>query len=142
MIFTSGTLLVNGRFDYFIRAIGLTSIDPSSRHIDPVKHGNLTIEITGEEITDEQKAQAISSAERPCLVLTTSHADTIRLGAFIKGAIVRQNGEALTEIRGSTLPAPRCYSCCCRCMVGPRLTGVALEDCSDSESALRSTRRD
>ena len=97
VIFTSGTLQVNGRFDYFIRAIGLTSIDPSSRHIDPVKHGNLTVEIASEEMTDQQKAQAIGAAERPCLVLATSHADTQRLGALIRGAVVRQKGEALTD---------------------------------------------
>lgn len=97
LIFTSGTLQVNGRFDYFIRAIGLTGIDPGSRHIDPVKHGNLTVTIAPEELADEQKVQTILSAERPCLVLTTSHADTERLGALMPGAVVRQRGEALTD---------------------------------------------
>ena len=97
VIFTSGTLQVNVRFDYFIRAIGLKSIDPSSRHIDPLKHGNLTVELTPEELTDEQMAQTITSAERPCLVLTTSHADTERLGALIPGAVIRWKGEALVD---------------------------------------------
>lgn len=104
VIFTSATLQVNGRFDYFIRAIGLTSIDPSSRHIDPVKHGHLTIETAGEDMTDEQKAQVIASAERPCLVLTTSYADTERLGALINGAVVRQRGEALTDATARCSP--------------------------------------
>jgi len=97
VIFTSGTLQVNGRFDYFIRAIGLTSIDPASRHIDPVKHGNLAVEIASVDLTDEQKAERINAAERPVLVLTTSHADTEKLGASVPGAIVRGRGEPLTD---------------------------------------------
>jgi Rad3-related DNA helicase len=102
VIFTSGTLQVNDRFDYFIRAIGLTRIDPASRHIDPVKHGNLTVEIASVDLTDEQKAERINAAERPALVLTTSHADTEKLGTSVSGAsipgtIVRGRGEPLTD---------------------------------------------
>ena len=97
VIFTSGTLQVNDRFDYFIRALGLTSIDPASRHIDPAIHGTLSVEIVADEISDEEKAKNILSAERPCLVLTTSHADAVRLGALLKGAVVREKGEALVD---------------------------------------------
>ncbi len=97
IIFTSGTLQVHGRFDYFMRAIGLTAIDPSSRHIDPAQHGNLSVEITPDDLTAEQKAQAITAAERPCLVLTTSHADTVALGELVSGAVVRGKGEPLAD---------------------------------------------
>jgi Rad3-related DNA helicase len=97
VIFTSGTLQVNGRFDHFVRAIGLTGIDPASRHIDPRKHGMLTTRIAAEELPDEEKARRILAAERPCLVLTTSHADTERLGALLPGATIRGKGEALVD---------------------------------------------
>lgn len=101
IIFTSGTLQVHGRFDYFMRVLGLTAIDPSSRHIDPVQHGNLSVEITPDDLTTEQKAQAIRAAERPCLVLTTSHADAEALGealrALVSGAVVRGKGEPLAD---------------------------------------------
>lgn len=97
VIFTSGTLQVGGRFDYFVRAIGLSGIDPASRHIDPSQHGSLTVEITTEEMPDEQKAQAIIEARRPVLVLMTSHADTERLGKLLPLAVVRARDEPLAE---------------------------------------------
>ena len=97
VIFTSGTLQVNDRFDYFIRALGLTRIDPASRHIDPAVHGALTVEIAADEMSAEQQAQHISSAARPCLVITTSHADAEQLGAWVEGAVVRDKGEALVD---------------------------------------------
>ena len=80
-----------------MRAIGLTAIDPSSRHIDPVQHGNLSVEITSDDLSAVQKAQSIMAAERPCLVLTTSHADTEALGELVSGAVVRGKGEPLTD---------------------------------------------
>lgn len=97
LIFTSGTLQVSGRFDHFVRAIGLSGIDPASRHIDPLKHGNLTVEIVTEEMTEEKKAQAVLGTTRPVLVLMTSHADTERLGKLLPLAVVRGRDEPLTE---------------------------------------------
>lgn len=97
VIFTSGTLQVNSRFDYFVRALGLDAVDPASRHIDPIHHGELTVEITSEKMTLEQKAKAIRHAERPALVLTTSHADTEALGALLTDAVVRSRDEPLVD---------------------------------------------
>lgn len=97
VIFTSGTLQVNGRFDYFIQALGIESIDPASRHIDPVQHGRLSIEVEDKALTDAQMAARIGAAARPTLVLTTSHADTGRLGALLPGSVVRGRDEPLTD---------------------------------------------
>lgn len=96
-IFTSGTLMVNGRFDYFVRALGLPSIDPASRHIDPLIHGHLSIICAESEMSQEQKAAQIAQAARPALVLTSSHEDTQALGALLPDATVRMPGEALLE---------------------------------------------
>lgn len=97
VIFTSGTLQVNGRFDYFIHALGIDSIDPASRHIDPIQHGSLTIDVAGDVLTDEQMAERVKSAVRPVLVLTTSHADTGKLGTLLPGAVVRGRHEPLID---------------------------------------------
>lgn len=96
-IFTSGTLQVGGRFDHFVQAIGLKSMAPESRHIDPAQHGHLTVELATEELTLEQMALRIQAAERPALVLTTSHATTQALGALCPGAVWRAPGEALGD---------------------------------------------
>lgn len=97
VIFTSGTLQVSGRFDYFLRALGLEAPDPASRHIDPAHHGELSVEVASSELTDAQKAARILNAQRPALVLTTSHDDTARLGALLPGAVVRGRDEPLVD---------------------------------------------
>lgn len=96
-IFVSGTLQVNGRFDYFVRSMGLRDIDPASRHIDPAHHGELTIEMARDDMTHADMAQRIELAERPVLVITTSHADAAALGALVGGAAVRGEGEPLAD---------------------------------------------
>lgn len=96
-IFTSGTLQVSGRFDHFVDAIGLNAIAPESRHIDPARHGDLKVELSAEEMTPQQMAPAICAAERPVLVLTTSHATTQELGALCPGAVWRAPGEPLAD---------------------------------------------
>jgi len=96
-IFTSGTLQVGGRFDHFVQAIGLKSMAPESRHIDPAKHGDLRVELAAEELSPQQMAQRIQAAERPVLVLTTSHATTQTLGELCTGAVWRAQGEALGD---------------------------------------------
>lgn len=95
VIFTSGTLQVSGRFDHFVRALGLEACDPASRHIDPEHHGELSVEIAANEMTDAQKAASIRDAARPTLVLTTSHEETARLGALLPDAVVRGRDEPL-----------------------------------------------
>ncbi len=94
-IFTSGSMQVSGRFDYFVSSLGLSAVDPASRHIDPKSHGRLAVELARQLLTDEEKAQRILGAARPVLVLTTSHADTQALGALLPGAVLRDADEPL-----------------------------------------------
>jgi Rad3-related DNA helicase/5-methylcytosine-specific restriction endonuclease McrA len=96
-IFTSGTLTVSGRFDHFVKAIGLTAVAPESQHIDPVQHGQLRVEVASEALTPEAQAERIMHAATPVLVLTTSHATTAALGSLCPGAICRAPGEALMD---------------------------------------------
>ena len=96
-IFTSGTLPVGGRFDHFVRALGLESIAPESRHIDPERHGQLTVVVAADELDLTAMAQRIAAAARPTLVLTTSHAMTQALGGCLPSAVVRGTEETLAE---------------------------------------------
>lgn len=96
-IFTSGTLQVYGRFDHFVHAIGLTALAPESRHIDPKQHGHLTVEVAPDELSLRAMADKIMAAERPALVLTTSHALSMQLSELCPGATCRSPEEALTE---------------------------------------------
>lgn len=96
-IFTSGTLQVSGRFDYFVKSIGLTAIAPESRHIDPDHHGELVVELTSDELSIEEMATQIAQAQRPVLVLTASHDMTTSLGGQLPDAIARARGEPLAD---------------------------------------------
>ena len=96
-IFTSGTLQVSGRFDFFVKSIGLTAIAPESRHIDPVHHGEVVVELASDEMHIEEMASSIAQAARPVLVLTTSHDMTTKLGAHLPDAAARGKGEPLAD---------------------------------------------
>jgi Rad3-related DNA helicase len=96
-IFVSGTLQVDGRFDYFVRSMGLREIDPASRHIEPAHHGHLTIELAGVDTPDAEIARRIAEAQRPTLVITTSHADAAKFGAMLPDATQRGQDEALSD---------------------------------------------
>jgi len=96
-IFTSGTLQVAGRFDYFVQTLGLQTIAPESRHIDPLVHGKLQVEVASDPMTVPDMALQIMAAHRPVLVLTTSHAMTAELGALCEGATFRAPGEPLSD---------------------------------------------
>jgi Rad3-related DNA helicase len=96
-IFTSGTLQVSGRFDHFVRALGLEVIAPESRHIDPAHHGQLTVVVATDELDLNAMAKRIAAAARPTLVLTTSHAMTQALGQCLPGAVVRGADETLAD---------------------------------------------
>lgn len=96
-IFTSGTLQVNGRFDHFSHALGLTGIAPESRHIEPLQHGHLRVDVAAEDMGADEIALRIARAERPALVLTTSHQQTAELGQLLPMATVREEGEALAD---------------------------------------------
>jgi Rad3-related DNA helicase len=96
-IFTSGTLQVSGRFDFFVKSIGLTAIAPESRHIDPVHHGELVVELASNEMPPEEMASRIMRAARPVLVLTPSHDLTTKMGAALPDATARGKGETLAD---------------------------------------------
>lgn len=96
-IFTSGTLQVGGRFDHFCHALGLVSIAPESRHIEPRQHGQLSVDVAADELSASEVALRIAQAERPVLVLTTSHQQTAELGHLLPMATVRAEGEALAD---------------------------------------------
>ncbi len=98
VIFTSGTLQVGGRFDHFVRALGLLQIDPASTHIDPAQHGQLEVVMVDAELSAEEQATRIAQAARPALVLTTSHATTRKLAALLPGSVARAEGEALADV--------------------------------------------
>lgn len=96
-IFTSGTLQVNDRFDHFISALGLNAIAPESCHIDPTHHGELTVQQEAEKLTPQEMAERIAAAERPTLVLTTSHQLAQALGKHLPMAVVREPKEPLSD---------------------------------------------
>ena len=96
-IFTSGTLQVAGSFDHFVKAIGLKAIAPESRHIDPKVHGALKVEVAADELSIEDQAMMINAAQRPTLVLTTSHKITLALGELCPDAVSRRPGEPLAD---------------------------------------------
>lgn len=96
-IFTSGTLQVNERFDHFISALGLQTIAPESRHIDPNHHGQLTVLQETDTLSPEDMAQRIEAADRPTLVLTNSHHLAQTLGSHLPMAVVRGAHEPLSE---------------------------------------------
>lgn len=96
-IFTSGTLQVSNRFDHFVSAIGLTAIAPESRHIDPKKHGELFVELASDELSPQDMAERIRAAQRPTLVLTTSHVLTEQIGSLCQEAVWRAPGEPLAD---------------------------------------------
>lgn len=99
-VFTSGTMMISGTFRYFARSLGLLDIDVQSRHIDPANHGRLHVEVATRPMTATEKAQRIAQAQRPVLVLTTSHADCSELAEHLgatPGVVVRAPQESLAD---------------------------------------------
>lgn len=96
-IFTSGTLQVAGRFDHFVQAMGLRAIAAESRNIEPAKHGTLHVEVASDPMTSEAMAARVAVADRPVLVLTTSHALSAELGSLCPGSVARLPGESLVD---------------------------------------------
>ncbi len=96
-IFTSGTLQVHERFDHFVNALGLKNIAPESRHIDPKHHGQLTVLQETDTLSPGEIAQRIDAADRPTLVLTSSHHLAQTLGNHLPMAVVRTAQEPLSD---------------------------------------------
>lgn len=98
VIFTGGTVFVNGTAQFFAQAIGLKDMDAFSLHFEPVDvHGRLSIFTAKEPLALKDKAPIIQQAPRPCLVLTPSHREANELGSLIPDAIVRASDEHLMD---------------------------------------------
>ena len=84
-VFISATLTHNGKFDNFKHAMGLESISRLSACIEPERHGTLEFQIHSYEIETGPWFTAvldgIKKAQRPTLVVTTSHDLAERLQA-------------------------------------------------------------
>lgn len=91
--FISATLSVNSTFDDFQRSMGVGKISRLSSIVEPAKHGNISVETP----LDREPADVISEAEKPCLVVTTSHETSKTLGAQLPDAVVRQPEETTSE---------------------------------------------
>ncbi len=82
-IFVSATLSHGGHFDHFRNAMGIEKVSELSCMIEPERHGQLTFDVQQHVVdTPEWLAatiEAIRTAPRPCLVVTTSHDLTERL---------------------------------------------------------------
>lgn len=95
--FVSATLSINGRFNNFRNAMGIGEISCLSTSVEPESHGSVSIHINPvDHYTDEWLAavqSAIAGAEKPALIATASHADSILIGGLIPGAIVRSPDE-------------------------------------------------
>lgn len=101
--FVSATLSINGKFKDFthLMGIGAGGVDPRSTIIEPVKHGTLTFLQEALEVDSPAWlaacVSAVSSAERPVLVVTPSHALAQQLGALLLDAVVRSETETTAE---------------------------------------------
>jgi Rad3-related DNA helicase len=91
--FISATLTVAKNFNDFKRSMGIGDISRFSDVIEPARHGELTIETP----LDLDPADVTAAAERPCLVVTTSHAMAKELGSLIPGAVVRVGADEATS---------------------------------------------
>ena len=87
--FVSATLTVSAgteNFDDFRRSMGIERQSRLSGGVEPKKHGRLSFETP----LDRDPAEVVAAAEKPCLVVTPSYADTEKLAARLPGAVVRE----------------------------------------------------
>jgi Rad3-related DNA helicase len=91
--FISATLTVAKSFNDFRRGMGIGDISRLSSMVEPINHGEIFVETP----LDLSPADVVASAQRPCLVATTSHDGSQELAALIPEAVVRQRGETTTE---------------------------------------------
>jgi Rad3-related DNA helicase len=110
LIFISATLTVNGTFNDFKSALGLTDTSPWTTAIEPAQHGYLDIvsENWNKDASDHlaKVAAHVNTLQGAVLIIVTSHDDAASLGALIPGATVRASkeettGEAATRMQGS-----------------------------------------
>ena len=73
--------------------MGIENISRLSGVVEPTNHGEIFVETP----LDLSPAEMIASAQRPCLVATTSHEGSLELGALLPWAIVRRRDETTSE---------------------------------------------
>lgn len=101
--FISATLTVGGRFDDFIRAMGIAKISDLSCAIEPTHHGKLEFEVADVEVYSPEwllLVQATVTQRQtlgPVLVVTPSHELTEFLGHALPQATVRGKDETASQ---------------------------------------------
>lgn len=73
--------------------MGISDTSRLSGIVEPTNHGEILVETP----LDLKPEEVIASAQRPCLVATTSHDTSQELGALVPGAIVRRQDETTSE---------------------------------------------
>jgi len=101
LAFISATLTINGTFDDFKAALGLSEISPWSATIEPSKHGQLDMvsEPWDKDSPDhlQKVAEHVAGLEGAVLVIVTSHDDAVTLGSLIPSSTVRSDDETTGE---------------------------------------------
>jgi Rad3-related DNA helicase len=92
-IFISATLSVAGSFKNFQGSMGIDAISSLSSIIEPEHHGTIELHTP----LDEEPAEVIHRATKPCLVVTPSFELAETIGKQIPNATVRLQTETTTE---------------------------------------------
>ena len=99
--FVSATLSIGGKFDDFRRAMGITAQSSLSAIIEPSHHGTLKFFHAAHQVSSEEwlsaTQDAISKAQKPCLVVTPSNELSQMLGRLFPRAIVRTAEEKTAD---------------------------------------------
>lgn len=106
--FISATLSLNGSFQDFKHAMGITRIDTLSAQIEPERHGSLQFFMDMQEVDTPEWLSAIcfaiEGAAKPALVVTPSHELAQRIGALCPSAEVRLATETTTDAAARVAP--------------------------------------
>jgi Rad3-related DNA helicase len=99
--FVSATLSIGGKFDDFRRAIGIAAQSSLSAIIEPSHHGTLKFFHAAHQVASEEwltaTQEAITKAQKPCLVVTPSNELSQTLGILFPNAIVRKADEGTAD---------------------------------------------
>ena len=99
--FVSATLSIGGTFDDFQRAMGIGARSALSAIVEPSHHGTLTFFHAHHTVSSPEWLSAtlgaITTAHKPCLVVTPSNELSQLLGERVPHAIVRQADETTAD---------------------------------------------
>ncbi len=101
-IFVSATLSVNGKFNDFIRSMGITEQSPHYAMIEPEHHGDVYFSFATEHEVESDEwlnfmVDEINGADGLTLVVTPSHALAEKLGELVGDCIWRRRDETTRE---------------------------------------------